>query len=110
MEITTIGLDIAKRVFQVHGADRAGQAVLRRKLQRGDVLAFFAKLPGLPGRPRSGATAHHWARATPALGHTVRLLPSGLRQALRQTRQDRRGRCRGDLRGGVPSEACAMCR
>ncbi len=75
MEITTIGLDIAKRVFQVHGADRAGQAVLRRKLQRGDVLAFFAKLPACLVGLEACGTAHHWARAIAALGHTVRLLP-----------------------------------
>jgi transposase len=75
MEITTIGLDIAKRVFQVHGADHTGQAVLRRKLQRGEVLAFFAKLPACLVGLEACGTAHHWARAIAALGHTVRLLP-----------------------------------
>ncbi len=77
MEITTIGLDIAKRVFQVHGADASGRAELRRKLQRGEVLAFFEGLPTacLVGIEACG-TAHHWAREIAALGHEVRLLPA----------------------------------
>jgi transposase len=76
MEITTIGLDIAKRVFQVHGADASGRAVLRRKLQRGEVLAFFEGLPAacLVGIEACG-TAHHWGREIAAFGHEVRLLP-----------------------------------
>ena len=77
METTTIGLDIAKRVFQVHGADASGRAVLRRKLQRSEVLAFFKSLsPCLVGIEACG-TAHHWAREVAALGHEVRLLPAG---------------------------------
>ena len=76
MEITTIGLDIAKRVFQAHGVDAAGKAVLRRKLQRAEVLAFFQGLaPCLVGIEACG-TAHHWARAIRALGHEVRLMPA----------------------------------
>jgi transposase len=75
MEITTIGLDIAKRVFQVHGADASGKCQLRRKLQRDEVLAFFAKLaPCLVGIEACG-TSHHWAREIQALGHTVKLMP-----------------------------------
>ena len=76
MEITTIGLDIAKHVFQVHGVDKSGQAVLRRKLQRADVLGFFEALaPCLVGIEACG-TAHHWARQIRALGHEVRLMPA----------------------------------
>ncbi|HUB49907.1 MAG TPA: IS110 family transposase [Acetobacteraceae bacterium] len=75
MQITTIGLDIAKRVFQVHGADDTGRAVLRRKLQRHDVLAFFAKLPACLVGLEACGTAHHWARQIKALGHEVRLVP-----------------------------------
>jgi len=75
MEITTIGLDIAKRVFQAHGVDASGKAILRRKLQRADVLAFFKGLaPCLVGIEACG-TAHHWAREIKALGHEVRLMP-----------------------------------
>ncbi|WP_428374762.1 IS110 family transposase [Lichenicoccus sp.] len=76
MEITTIGLDIAKRVFQAHGVDASGQAVLRRKLQRAEVLAFFKSLkPCLVGIEACG-TAHYWAREIKALGHEVRLMPA----------------------------------
>lgn len=71
----TIGLDIAKNFFQVHGVDVAGQVVLRRKLSRGDVLAFFKNQPkALVGIEACG-TGHYWAREIAALGHEVRLLP-----------------------------------
>jgi transposase len=73
--ITTIGLDIAKSVFQVHGFDAAGQVVVRRQLKRRYVLAFFEKLsPCLVGI-EACASSHHWSREIKALGHTVRLMP-----------------------------------
>jgi transposase len=73
--ITTIGLDIAKSVFQVHGVDAGGQAVVRRQLKHRYVLAFFEKLsPCLVGI-EACASAHHWSRELQALGHTVRLMP-----------------------------------
>ena len=73
--ISTIGLDIAKSVFQVHGVDAAGQVVLRRQLRRRHVLAFFQKLaPCLVGI-EACASSHHWSRELQALGHTVRLMP-----------------------------------
>ncbi len=75
MDITTIGLDVAKRVFQAHGVDSAGKAVLRRKLQRAEVLAFFEKLPPCLVGIEACGTAHHWAREIRALGHEVRLMP-----------------------------------
>ena len=71
--ITTIGLDIAKSVFQVHGVDAQGKAVIRRQLKRRAVLAFFQKLP-LVGI-EACASSHHWSRELKALGHTVRLMP-----------------------------------
>ena len=75
--ISTIGLDIAKSVFQVHGVDAAGQAVLRRQLRRRHVLAFFQKLsPCLVGI-EACASSHHWSRELQALGHTVRLVAIG---------------------------------
>src|SRR5271156_3712601 len=75
MEITIVGLDIAKRVFQLHGVDAAGKTVLRRKLQRAEVLAFFKALsPCLVGIEACG-TAHYWAREIRELGHEVRLMP-----------------------------------
>jgi transposase len=73
--ITTIGLDIAKSVFQVHGVDADGQLVIRRKLKRRDVLAFFQKLPACLVGIEACATSHHWSRQLQALGHKVRLMP-----------------------------------
>ena len=75
MDITTIGFDLAKTVFQVHGADGEGRAVLRRKLRRGKVLAFFAGLPSCLVGMEACASAHYWAREIQALGHEVRLIP-----------------------------------
>ena len=73
--VTTIGLDIAKSVFQVHGIDAIGKVVIRRQLKRRYVLAFFQKLvPCLVGI-EACASSHHWSRALTALGHTVRLMP-----------------------------------
>src|SRR5258705_6319441 len=73
--ITTIGFDIAKSVFQVHGVDAGGQVVIRRQLKHRYVLAFFQKLsPCLVGI-EACASAHHWSRELQALGHTVRLIP-----------------------------------
>ena len=73
--ITTIGLDIAKSVFQVHGVDAGGQVVVRRQLKRRYVLAFFQKLPPCLVGIEACASAHHWSRELQALGHTVRLMP-----------------------------------
>ena len=73
--IATIGLDIAKSVFQVHGVDAAGQMVVRRQLKRRQVLAFFAKLPPCLIGIEACASSHYWARELQALGHTVRLIP-----------------------------------
>jgi transposase len=75
MQITTIGLDLAKNVMQIHGIDANGIAVLRKKLRRADVIRFFAALsPCLVGM-EACATAHHWAREVTKLGHTVKLIP-----------------------------------
>jgi transposase len=73
--ITTIGLDIAKSVFQVHGVDVEGNAILRRQLKRRYVLAFFQKLPPCLVGIEACASSHHWSRELQALGHTVRLMP-----------------------------------
>ena len=75
-EITTIGLDLAKHVFQVHGVDAAGATVLRKQLRRAQVLAFFSRLPRCLVGMEACATAHYWARELSALGHEVRLMPA----------------------------------
>jgi transposase len=73
--ITTIGLDIAKSVFQVHCVDADGDVVLRRQLKRRYVLVFFQKLPPCLVGIEACASSHHWSRELQALGHTVRLMP-----------------------------------
>src|SRR3979409_498371 len=73
--ITTIGLDIAKSVFQVHGVDAAGEVVIRRQLKRRSVLAFFQKLPPCLVGIEACASSHYWSREVQALGHTVQLMP-----------------------------------
>jgi transposase len=75
-EVTTIGLDLAKSVFQVHGIDASGKPVVRRQLRRRQVLPFFKKLrPCLVGM-EACATSHYWARELAALGHEVRMMPA----------------------------------
>jgi transposase len=76
MQITTIGLDIAKNVFQVHGIDAAEKVVIRKQLRRGQVLKFFAALPPCLVGMEACASAHYWARELTKLGHEVRLMPA----------------------------------
>ena len=76
MQITTIGLDIAKNEFQVHGIDAAEKVVVRKQLRRGQVIAFFAALPPCLIGMEACATAHYWARELTKLGHEVRLMPA----------------------------------
>jgi transposase len=73
--ITTIGLDVAKNVLQVHAVDEAGNVVVRKRIRRGQVLAFFAGIPTRLVGLEACATAHHWARELIALGHDARLMP-----------------------------------
>ena len=74
-QASTIGLDIAKRVFQVHGADASGRVVFRKRLTRAKLLEFFAAQPSCTVAMEACAGAHHWARRIGELGHTVRLIP-----------------------------------
>src|SRR5487761_2529522 len=73
--ITTIGLDLAKSVFQVHAVDEMGSVVMRKQLRRSQVLAFFTEIPPCLIGLEACATAHHWARELIALGHEARLMP-----------------------------------
>jgi len=73
--VTTIGLDIAKSVFQIHGVDAAGNVIVRRQLKRRYVLPFFQRLPPCLVGIEACASSHHWSRELKALGHTVRLMP-----------------------------------
>ena len=74
-EVITIGVDLAKNVFQVHGVDASGATVIRKQLKRRQVLAFFKKLSACLVGMEACATAHYWARAIAALGHDVKLMP-----------------------------------
>jgi transposase len=74
-EVCTIGLDLAKNVFQVHGADASGNAVFRKQLRRGQVLKFFADLPRCLVAMEACGSSHFWAREIGQLGHEVRMIP-----------------------------------
>ena len=75
MQITTIGLDLAKRIFQVHAVDASGEVVIRKALRRSQVLPFFTNLPPCLVGMEACGTSHHWARELTKLGHEVRLMP-----------------------------------
>ena len=75
-KVSTIGLDIAKHVFQVHGVDALGAVVVRRKLRRDDVAGFFTALPPCLSESRRARPRHRWARVLWHLGHEVRLMPA----------------------------------
>jgi transposase len=88
-KVSTIGLDIAKNVFQVHGVDHAGTVVIRRALRRSQVLMWFAKLPHCLVGMEACATAHYWARELRRLGHEVRLMPPAYAKAyVRRNKND----------------------
>ncbi len=76
MQITTIGVDLAKHVFQLHGVGPDGRVALRQKLRRSQMMAFFSQLPPCLVAMEACATAHHWGRELAALGHEVRLMPA----------------------------------
>jgi transposase len=76
MQITTIGLDIAKNVFQVHGIDASEKVVVRKQVRRSQVLEFFKALPRCLVGMEACATAHYWARELTKLGHQVGLMPA----------------------------------
>jgi transposase len=88
-EVSTIGLDIAKSVFQVHGVDGVGTVVIRKRISRAKVLEFFAALPPCLVGIEACPSAHHWSRALQGLGHTMRLMPpSYVKAYLKRSKND----------------------
>jgi transposase len=74
-KISTVGVDLAKSVFQIHGADELGAVALRKKLRRAQVVSFFSGLAPCVVAMEACASAHYWAREIAAVGHEVRLIP-----------------------------------
>src|SRR6266853_94844 len=74
MKITTVGIDLAKSVFQIHGVEERGKVVLRKQLKRSEVIGFFANLPPCMIGMEACGSAHHWARKLIELGHEVKLM------------------------------------
>ncbi len=88
-EVSTIGLDIAKAVFQVHGVDGAGTVVIRKRISRAKMLEFFAELPPCLIGIEACPSAHHWGRELTGLGHTVKLMPpSYVKAYLKRSKND----------------------
>ncbi len=99
--ITSVGLDLAMSVFQVHGADRDGRPVVRKKLRRAQVLKFFAELPACLVGMETCASAHHWARELEALGHEVWLIPPQFVKPFVKTNKNDPLVCRFRAAGGI---------
>ena len=98
-EITTIGVDLAKSVFQLHGVDKAGKVVLGRQLRRSEMLEFFQNLPRCLVGIEACASAHYWARELTTFGHHVRLMqPSYVKGYVKRGKTDA-----GDAAPNLPS-------
>src|SRR3984885_13801140 len=88
-EVSTIGLDIAKAMFQVHGIDGVGAVVIRKRVSRAKILEFFAGLPPCLVGIEACPSAHHWGRELQLLGHTVKLMPASYVKAyLKRSKND----------------------
>lgn len=98
MEISTIGLDLAKNVLQVYGISATGDVFIRKALRRSQMLPFFEKLPPCLVGAEGCGTSHHWAREPTRLGHEVRLMPAAYVKPYAKRGKNDACRCRSDLR------------
>ena len=109
MNITTIGIDLAKNVFQVHAVDGRGKVVLRKQLRRAQVAGFFSNMPPCLIGMEACASAHHWARTFERFGHTVRLMaPQFVKPYVKTNKNDvadAEAICEA-----VGRQTCALCR
>lgn len=108
MNITTIGIDLAKAIFQVHGVDERGQVGLRRALKRADVVRFFANLPPCLIGMEACASAHFWARRLTQLGHTVKLMAPQFVKPYVSTTDSRKSPARCSTSVRPRALACAL--
>jgi transposase len=89
-QVSTVGLDLAKDIFRLHGADSAGAVVFRKKLRRGQLLAFLAPLPPCTVAMEACASAHYWGREIAKLGHTLKLIaPASVKPFVKRQTNDR---------------------
>ena len=106
MQITTIGLDIAENVFQVHAVDASEKVVVRKQLRRSQVMAFFEALPRCLIGMDACATSHHWARELTKLGHEVRLMPAKDVKACVKRNKNDAADAGAICEGGSPGRRC----
>ncbi len=117
MKITTVGIDLAKNVFQVHGIDEHGKAVLKKQLRRDQMAAFFVNLPSCLIDMEACGSAHHWGRKLQSMGHTMRLMaPQFVKPYVKTNKNDAADAeaiCeavgRPNMRGQRPSAGIAQC-
>lgn len=99
MNITTVGIDLAKNVFQVHGVDESGRVVLRKAVKRADLTKVFAQLPACLIGMEACGSAHYWARRLMQFGHTVKLMaPQFVKPYVKTNKNDARTRKRSAKR------------
>jgi hypothetical protein len=109
MKATTIGIDLAKNVIQVHGFDERGDTIVRKQLKRDQVLQFFGILTACPIGMEAYGSAHYWARKLEKLGHVVKLMaPHFVKPYVKSNKNDM-AECGGDLQSRKPTEYALCC-
>ena len=109
-EVGVIGLDLAKHVFQVHGADASGRVVIRKQLRRGQVLEFFGRQPWFVVAMEACASAHFWGRELARLGHEVRFIPPAYVRPFVKRQKSDVADAEASLATRRSARPCALCR